>query len=307
MKHLNYSITPIEKLNYFSDKWSCNVLVKRDDQFNLAGGGSKARMLSYILASNNNYDVLLTAGGPNSNFNRACALMCSKIGKRMHLIEYSDDNKFFDTSLNYKICNYAKIEKTRCRKDEVVSTIEDVLSFYRKSGCKVKYVYGGGRCLEGMFSYYDAINEIYSQNVKVDYLFVACGTGTTLTGISAGLQEYYPNAKVYGISIARTWDVEKTILEDNIIELNNFLGKKYTLNNLIFIDKYLCGGYAQYSETLINRISECVSNEGMLIDPIYSGKAFYGMCEEIERELVHFKNKNIVFWNTGAVYTLASI
>ena len=301
-------MTPIEKLDYFSRKWQCNVIVKRDDLFNVAGGGSKARMLSYILASKGDeYDILVTAGGPNSNFNRACALMCSKLGKKMHLIEYSDDDKFFETSLNYKICNYAKIKKTRCKKDEVASTIDDVINSYNNTGTKVKYVYGGGRCLEGIFSYYDAIKEIYSQNVKIDYLFVACGTGTTLTGISAGLQEYYPNAKVYGISIARSWDVEKLILEQNLFELNRLLGKKYTFNNLIFTDKYLCGGYAQYSENLMNRISECVSNEGMLIDPIYSGKAFYGMCEEIERELIHFKNKNIVFWNTGAVYTLTSI
>ena len=129
MKHLEYSPTPVTQLSYFSKKLGCNILCKRDDLFAEAGGGNKARMLQYILAdvSPQNFDVLVTAGGPCSNFNRACALMCAKLGIPMHLVEYTDMPEEFETSLNYYLCNLAGIRKTRCDKSNVPTTIKQVL------------------------------------------------------------------------------------------------------------------------------------------------------------------------------------
>ena len=304
MKHLTFIPTPVEKMDYYSSKYGCNLQVKRDDLFLVAGGGSKARMLQYILANDDEYDVLITAGGPNSNFNRACVLMCAKLKKSMHLIEYAEDETQFTNSLNYKICLMSDIQKTRCFKHEVVKTIQDVIDSYDDKGIKTKYIYGGGKGIEGVFSYYEAIKEVYSQSIEIDYLFVACGTGTTLTGISAGLQEYYPNAKVYAISVARTWVNEKAVLEDNMNLLNDYLSTQYDFNNMIFSEDYLCGGYALKTKELEDCIHECISNEGMLIDPVYSGKAFYGMTRIIAKNKKVFDGKNILFWNTGAIFNL---
>ena len=100
MKHYPIAPTPITRLKYFSDKLGVNLLCKRDDLFPSAGGGNKARMLQYILAdvTRDNCDVLVTAGGPCSNFNRACALMCAELGIKMHLVEYADNLEEYDTS-----------------------------------------------------------------------------------------------------------------------------------------------------------------------------------------------------------------
>ena len=88
MEHLPFCPTPLVNLPYYSKKWGLEMFCKRDDLFLYAGGGNKARMLQYILANidSSNTDVLVTAGGPCSNFNRACALMCAEIGIKMHLI-----------------------------------------------------------------------------------------------------------------------------------------------------------------------------------------------------------------------------
>ena len=155
MNHLDFSSTPITDLPYYSKKLGVNLLCKRDDLFAEAGGGSKARMLQYILADVNpdNYDVLLTAGGPCSNFNRACALMCAKIGIPMHLIEYTDEPNEFETSLNYYLCKLASIRTTRCAKVQVPETISKVLGMYQDEGKNVKYIYGGGKSLEGIYAY----------------------------------------------------------------------------------------------------------------------------------------------------------
>ncbi len=306
MLHLDFSPTQISKLDYYSRKFECNILSKRDDLFTEAGGGSKARMLQYILAdvTPSNCDVLVTAGGPCSNFNRACALMCAKLGVPMHLIEYTDMPEEFDTSLNYYLCNLAGIRKTRCKKTDVPSTIKQVVDSYQ--GKKVKLVYGGGKSLEGIYAYYDAVSELSKQIDSIDHLFITCGTGTTLTGVCAGMKKYYPNAHIHAISVARTYDVEKTTLDEDMNILNAYLNTSFDFSNMSFYEDFLCGGYDLTSPELLQSIKECISNEGMLIDPIYTGKTFWGMTEIIDRNKELYRGKNIVFWNTGGLFNLLS-
>lgn len=307
MNHFAFTPTPVTTLPYFSKILGVNLLSKRDDLFNKAGGGNKARMLQYILAdvNSNNCDVLVTAGGPCSNFNRACALMCAELGIPMHLIEYTDKLDEFHTSLNYYLCNLIGIRKTRCEKNSVSENIKLVMDSYKLKGKKAVFCYGGGRSLQGFFSYYEAVRELKEQNVPVDDLFIACGTGTTLTGICAGMSEFYSKAHIHAISTARLWNTERSVLYDNMRILNEYLHTNYNFSNLVFSDKYLCGGYAQYNADLASVIKECISKEGLIIDPTYSGKAFYGMKTMIE-DNKKYAGKNILFWNTGGVYNLLS-
>lgn len=307
MKHIEFEETPIATLSYYSKQLGVNLLCKRDDLFTKAGGGSKARMLQYILAdvTPQTYDVVLTAGGPSSNFNRACALMCAEIGIPMHLIEYTDKPEEFDTSLNYQLCVLAGIRTTRCKKTEVPTTIASVLQTYKNAGSKVKTIYGGGKSLEGIFAYYDAIRDLHSRHISIDHLFVACGTGTTLTGICAGMQQYYPQAQIHAISTARSYQIERQVLDEDMSILNEYLNRSFTFDNLDFSEEYLCGGYGLHNTHLMNTIKECISKEGMIIDPTYSGKAFWGM-KSILSSNNKYKEKNILFWNTGGIYNLLS-
>ncbi len=307
MKHLPFSATPIHALPYYSDLLGVQLEVKRDDLFLKAGGGNKARMLQYILAevSPQNCDVLVTAGGPCSNFNRACALMCAELGVQMHLVEYTDRVEEFDTSLNYYICKLSGIKATRCDKSDVPDVINSVLDCYQSKGKKVKFVYGGGKSLQGVYAYYDAVKELYEQGSSVEHVFVACGTGTTLAGICAGMQKYYPQAVVHAVSTARTWGIEKSVLDEDLSVLNQYLGSHYTYENLQFSEDYLCGGYGKYHAEIMGTIEECISHEGMLIDPTYSGKAFYGM-KQILLSTDEYKGSHVLFWNTGGMFNLLS-
>lgn len=309
MEHFRFEPSALDRLGYYSDKYNCELYAKRDDlQFLTIGGGSKARMLQYLLydLTPDNYDVLVTAGGPCSNFNRACALMCARQGVGFHLVEYTDEPSEFETSLNYKLCLLSGMETTRCDKRNVPATIQNVVEKLKQEGQRVKLVYGGGKSLEGVYSYYDAVAELFGQTDKVDYLFVACGTGTTLTGICAGMQIYFPDAEVHAISTARTFEVEKPTLDEDMALLNHYLHTDYSFRNLVFHEEYLCGGYAKYDTGIMSAIQECASKEGMLTDPTYSGKAFHGMLETIERNREKFVGKHIVFWNTGGMFNLLS-
>lgn len=296
------------ELPYFSKKWNVELLCKRDDLFLEAGGGNKARMLQFILANINSSstDVVVTAGGPCSNFNRACALMCAKLGVRMHLIEYTDEPKEWK-SLNYFLCKLSDVSTTRCDKRNVPETIQKVIKDYQDNNVRTAFIYGGGKSLEGIYAYYDAVRELKDQCNKVDHIFVACGTGTTLTGICAGMQYFFPGAIVHAISTARKFEDELNVLNDDMEILNSHLGTSYNFNNLEFSDSFLCGGYAKYDQCILNIIKECISNEGMLIDPTYSGKAFYGMEKIIETIPERFVGKKILFWNTGGLMNLLSV
>lgn len=307
MNHLSFNSTPISRLNHYSQKYNCDFIVKRDDLFAEAGGGNKARMLQYILyrLTEEHYDVLVTAGSKSSNFNRACALMCAKLGITMHLVMYASDGEKEENTLNGKLCELANVIITHCKKEDTAQTIQDVIKSYRNK--KVLSVYGGGRSLEGIFAYYEAVEELSKQIDQIDHLFVACGTGTTLTGICAGMQKWYPKAQVHAISISRVYAIEQKVLEEDMQWLNAFLGTKYDFANLHYYDDYLCGGYGLYNDEIMLSIKNAMLNEGLFVDPCYTGKAWYGMESIISKNLKEYEGKNVLFLHTGGLFNLLSL
>lgn len=166
---------------------------------------------------------------------------------------------------------------------------------------------GGGKSIEGIFAYFDAIAELKKQVEVVDHLFVSCGTGTTLTGICAGMQKFFPNAHVHAISVSRSFQVEKQTFDEDMVMLNNYLGSDYGFDNMTFYEDYLCGGYDCTTPELLNQIQECISKEGMIIDPCYSGKSFFGMIDILKKCCDMVRGKTIVYWNTGGLMNLLSM
>ena len=126
--------------------------------------------------------------------------------------------------------------------------------------------------------------------------------GPQLLGICAGMQEYFPEAMVHGISVARSWDLEKSVMEEDMAYIKDYTGKNYDFSNLVFNDEFLLGGYGKTSQEELTVIQEVVSKEGMLVDPTYSGKAFYGMSNLVAKGT----KKNVLFWNTGGMMNLLS-
>lgn len=304
MEHLSFNATPITPLPYFSEKYNVELLAKRDDLFSSALGGSKARMLQYILYPllSGGAKTIVTAGGPCSNFNRALSLLCASYGLKMILVSYTDEPEEYETSLNNFIVSQTNCEYVFCKKTEVPKTIEKVLKQCDKA--TTRFIYGGGKSLQGVFAYYDAVKELKTQTDHIDELFVACGTGTTLTGICAGMQKYFPKAKVHGISVARTYEAELPVLTSDMEILNQYFHEKFDFSNLVFHDDFLNGGYSKTSPEELRTIQECISHEGLIIDPTYAGKAFWGMTSILEKR--DYKNKKILFWNTGGLMNLLS-
>ena len=142
MEHFSFSPTPIMSLPYFSNKYGVELYVKRDDLFPSALGGSKSRMLQYILYPliKKGIKTLVTAGGPCSNFNRAIALLCAEYGLKLKLISYTDDIKEYTTSLNNYIVGVTDCEYIYCKKSEVPETVSKVME---NSDKLTNFIYGG--------------------------------------------------------------------------------------------------------------------------------------------------------------------
>ncbi len=305
MEHLPFSSTPIDQLNHFSRKYNAKIICKRDDLFYM-GGGSKARMLRYIIYPlyNNNINTLLTPGGPCSNYNRAAALMCVELGIKMRLVSYTDEPSEYD-SLNHFLVQLAGAELIPTSKDKVPQTIQKEIDRLKEEEVPFQYCYGGGKSIEGIYAYYEAVKELHAQYPdSIDEVYVACGTGTTLTGICCGMQAFFPKAKVHGISVARDFISESPVLKEDLQCLNDYLKTSYDLSNLVFHDEFLLGGYGKTSPEALALIQESISQEGLLVDPTYSGKALYGMTKCLSASAP--TRKTILFWHTGGIMNLLS-
>lgn len=304
MKHFPFFPTPISRLPYYSRKWEVDLYAKRDDLFQSALGGSKARMLQYILYPlvQSGIRTIVTAGGPCSNFNRAMALLCAEYGLNLRLISYTDNEDEYNCSLNNFLVKLTDCEFVYCAKKDVPQTIQKVMS---ESDNLTSFVYGGGKTLAGIYAYYDAVKELRQQVNEIDALFIACGTGTTLTGVCAGMQRFFPQAEVHAISVARSYADEHSVLADNMETLNRHMGTDYDFSNLRFHDEFISGGYGKASTGELATIRECMTREGLVVDPTYTGKAFYGMASILSTERAN-GNKKILFWHTGGTINLLS-
>ena len=306
MNHFSYEKTEIMPISVPGD--DLRVICKRDDRFLGGYGGSKARMLKYILfpIKEEGIDLILTAGGPCSNFNRALSVYCAEMHIRLRIVSYTDQKEQYDTSLNYHITRLMNVEYVFCDKKDVSDVLDREKEKLEKGKCKYIFIYGGAEGnVDGMEAYFDAVRELKGQIDDISHIFLPCGTGTTTTGICAGAQAFFPHAKVHAISVARKWEVEKVVLENNIRLLNLRKKSNYSFDNLVFHDQYLEGGYAHHSVDIARTIEEVAASSGMILDPIYSGKAFWGMVKEL-REIEENEREKVLFWNTGGLINFLS-
>lgn len=188
-----------------------------------------------------------------------------------------------------------------CKKNEVPKVIDNTLSNLKKQGEKPYYIYEEEKVQSAINAYIKAYDEIKKfenkEQMNFDYIFLASGTGTTQTGLICGQALHRDkDKKIVGISIARNTERGRSVIENNLkICFSNSKildGIKYE-----FVDDYILGGYGKYNEEICNTIKSMMFDKGIPLDSTYTGKAFWGMKEYIEKNNIF--NKNILFIHTG--------
>lgn len=302
MSQINLTKLPTP-IDFYGEIMSNNVYVKRDDLTDYALGGNKIRKLEYFLseALQQKVNYIVTYGAPQSNHCRLTAAVASKFGLKTLLILSKTNNPTFNG--NYFLFNIFDVEIVWTDINSVSDTIDKELGKLKESGNNPYFIQGGGHGNLGTHAYRVAFDEINRQQCikgkSFDYIFHASGTGTTQAGLIAGKLISNSSTNIVGISVARNEvrgrEVINASIKDYFKEWD--IQKNIPIKDIIFDDTYIGKGYADIYPEIIETIRKVAKKSGILLDPVYTGKAFYGMFEFIKKHEI--MNKDILFIHTG--------
>ncbi len=292
--------TQIKKLNTLSEKYGKNIYIKRDDTTGIEISGNKIRKLEYILAKaiKDEVDTLITAGGVQSNHARATATVCAMYGLKCELVlsgnrpQETEGNFWMDHMLG---ANIHLLKPGSSRENHMKELAEKLIS----EGRRPLIIPVGASNSIGSTGYENAFYEICQQEkelgINFDAIVVSVGSGGTYAGLLAGALKTGKNIRIQGYAVDNstevfTKDVEKILSEMEVGEIKN----------IHINDTYKGIGYALSQDKELIFYKEIARSEGVILDPCYTGKAFYGMIQELDKEL---KNcHNILFIHTGGLY-----
>ena len=312
--NLGFFPTPLHKLNNLSKIYSDYTLfIKRDDQTGLASGGNKTRKLEYLIkqALDNNYDAVFTTGAQQSNHCRQTAAACAQAGIECHIVVRGKEPKTYQGNLLLSHLLGAKIHFTNDNRKEI--DFNEFTSKLEKNKKPFIIPIGGSNSV-GALGFVDAIKELKlqltSQDIHIDYLVFASSSGGTQAGIMLGLELADLNIELIPIKIDKDEPERQGVeLEEAIIEIMNEgkkllnIEKQYTLKDIPLNKEYNEADYGVLTSNEISAINELALNEGILLDPVYTGRAFYGMLDCLKKKKIK-QNSNILFWHTGGLPAL---
>lgn len=314
-KKLGFFPTPLHKLEnltkYFGGP---QIYIKRDDMTGLAFGGNKTRKLEFLIgdALANNCDCVITGGAAQSNHCRQTAAAAAMSGLECHLaLRGEETNEYAGNLLLDKLFN-AKIHwSTEFRKGENIPLIAQQLMMEGKRPYIIPY---GGSNRVGALGYVEAVNELQKQTKELDLsissVVFASSSGGTHAGLIAGKALYDCASKIIGVQIDKGEAGDKPYdlhITDLANELSDELeiGKTFTFNDVILRDEFIENDYGVVGELERRAIKLLAEKEGLLIDPVYTGRVFGGLIRMIEKK--EFSNdENILFWHTGGTPALFS-
>lgn len=309
--------TKIEKLERLTEELAGpNIYIKRDDQTGFEVSGNKIRKLEYSFseALEQNCDTLITCGGIQSNHCRAVAAIAARLGMKSVLIlrgSQEDDingNLLIDRLLGAQIYYITQKEYEENR-NEIMESIKANLE---KEGYKPYIIPEGASNGIGSFGYYDAMQEIIHQEkqlgINFDKIVLATGSGGTYSGLFLGSKILNYPGKICGINVAADAEFFKNRIYDIIQESLSYINidLSYTRDEIEIIDGYVGEGYAISKQEELSFIQKFARLEGIILDPVYTGKAMYGLVEEIKKGRLFNKDSNILFVHTGGGFGLFS-
>ncbi len=311
--HLAHLPTPIQHLERLSKKHNKDIYLKRDDHTGIEFSGNKVRKLEFAVqeALDQQAEVLITCGGLQSNHARATAAVARRLGLDCHLVlrgtpELPDHgNLLLDLLMDVNI-TYMEPEDFNEHHMEMMRALK---AEYEASG-KVAYLLPmGASNAIGSFGYMAAYEEILLQEINMetnfDTIVCAVGSGGTHAGLVLGNLIHGNKHRVIGIPIADDSTVFKPIVHSLVEECLHRISPETEIpgDALEFLDGYAGRGYALNTPEELEFIHQLATSEGVILDPVYTGKSFRGLMTEIEKGTLSDSEK-ILFIHTGGLYGL---
>ena len=309
--------TPIEFLASLSFDLDHQVWVKRDDLTGLELSGNKVRKLEYLVADARakGSDMLITCGGAQSNHARATAMVASNMGLACRVLLRGSEDTVSQGNLLMMRLSGAKVQW--CTPEgylERNQTMQSMAEHAVSEGHKPYVIPEGGSNALGALGYMNAVTEIMEQlssnGLTFDTLVCAIGSGGTYAGLCLGRDLHEATFNVIGFNVCDTAEYfeEQTStirgeLEDLLCLKEKSKGRTRDGLKDAIIDGFVGPGYAQLSPGCAHAIGDVAREEGVILDPVYTGKAFWGMRERMKEKDPRF-GKRVLFLHTGGVFGL---
>lgn len=288
------------------------IWIKRDDLTGSATSGNKIRKLEYLLADAlaKGCDTLITSGGVQSNHCRAVAILGAQLGLEVHLLLRSDTepepvgNLLLDKLAAATISHYSVREFKHL--DRLFQQWGD---HYQQQGKKPYSIPTGGSNGIGLWGYASMAEELAEDfsrhNLEPEAIVHATGSGGTQAGLMLGCYLQGIKSVVRGYAVCDNADYFAHKISADLEEWKERYGSDIAVESLVAdtCDNYIGPGYGQAGPEIFDLIKRIAALEGILLDPVYTGKAFFGLVEDIKKGR-YSSDGDIVFIHTGGLFGL---
>jgi L-cysteate sulfo-lyase len=285
--------------------------IKRDDCTGLATGGNKTRKLEFLVgeAVQLGADVLITQGATQSNHARQTAAAAARAGMDCKLLfekrqvrdeEYElSGNVLLDDLLGAEIVDRLPAGSNM---QEAMELLADDL---RAAGRTPYVIPGGGSNELGAVGYVACAQELECAPIAVDWVVHGTGSTGTQAGLIAGLRAINSPARVLGISVRQPTAVQIDAVFGLAERTAALIGAEgsVTREDVEVDDRWVGGGYGVPTDSMVEAVRLVASTEGILLDPVYSGKGFAGLLGNIA-DGTFSESDNVVFLHTGGSASL---
>jgi len=302
--------TPLEKLSRLSDYLGREIYIKRDDVTPMAMGGNKLRKLEFLAADalRLGADTLVTAGAIQSNHVRQTAAVAAKLGLRcVALLENPIDTKAenYLSNGNRLLLDLFDVDVVMCDAlYDPQSQLADLATRLEAQGFRPYVVPVGGSNALGALGYVQCALEIAAQSHQVTFssIVVASGSAGTHAGLAVGLQQLLPESELIGVTVSR-----KVIDQlPKVEQIQQALACSLEIDELAPIalwDDYFAPQYGMPNEEGMAAVHLLAQQEGVLLDPVYTGKAMAGLIDGVAQK--RFRDEGpILFIHTGGAPAL---
>jgi D-cysteine desulfhydrase len=307
--------TPIAKLKRLSRHLGGpEIWIKRDDLTGLAGGGNKTRKLEFLVADAlaQGVDTLITVGAVQSNHCRLTLAAAAHEGLKCRLVleqrvAGSYDPKASGNNFLFDLLGAESLTIVDAGSD-LNAAMQAEADKLRSQGRKGYIIPGGGSNALGAMGYVVCAREILvralDMGLALDEIVVASGSAGTHAGLLVGLTASHANVPLTGINVRRPRAEQEGNVHKLCVESAAFAGlpapKRETV---VALDEWVGPGYSLPTDEMVEAVRLFARHEGVLLDPVYTGKAAAGLIGLIRRK--HFKqNAKVLFVHTGGAPSL---
>lgn len=311
--HLPTPLEPMDRLSAYLG--GPRIWVKRDDCTGLASGGNKTRKLEFLMAEaqESGADCVVTQGATQSNHARQTAAAAARLGFECHILledrtGYTDPGYTANGNVLLDRLLGATVE-TRPGGADMAGELDRLANRLRNEGRSPYVIPGGGSNPVGALGYVNCVLETIMQaetmGLEIDALVHATGSSGTQAGLVAGLAAVESDIHLLGIGVRAPQEKQEAMVYDLACRTMDHLGVGYEIDRASVRANcdYVGPGYGLPTEGMREAVSLLARLEGLLFDPVYSGKGLDGLVDLVRK--ARFDGfRNIVFLHTGGSVAL---